>query len=87
MGYTASLWPAGAVVYGAVVIVANIKLFNAYNNINTVGVVFVVVSIFLYFLIFLIETAKFLRIDALMGIFDETMSHPITYLGLVFCIL
>lgn len=87
LGLTLSLWPSGAVVYGAVVIVANIKLYNAYNNINVIGVVFVVLSIVLYFLIFLVETAKFLKIDSMMGIFDETMSHPITYMGLIFCIL
>lgn len=82
-GGNTSLYPSGCVVYLAVVFIANHKLLINTNLYHVVGVLLIIFSIASYFGILAIESTKFINFEATLGIFEPTMSHPMTWLGLL----
>lgn len=59
----------------------------AFNNIDVVAVVLIVLSVIFYFLFLLVESANFLNIDDILGVFNILMSDPSTYFTLLFILL
>jgi len=85
-GGNTSLYPSGCVVYMAVVFVANQKLLLNTNLYHIVGVVLIIFSVASYFAILFILNTRFINFEATLGIFEPIMSHPMTWLGLLFVI-
>jgi hypothetical protein len=63
-----NVWVSGAIVYGAVVIIANLRLLNSFNNYTFWGELFVTISISSYFLLFWAESVS-KDFDELTGVF------------------
>ena len=59
----------------------------AFNNIDVVAVVLIILSVIFYFLFLLVESANFLNIDDILGVFNILMSDPSTYFTLLFILL
>jgi hypothetical protein len=83
-GETGDLWMAGAIVYAAVVIVANIKLLDSLNNYTFWGEFLIVLSIGGYFLVYWLEN-KLVDVPELFGTFKPVVEHPVTYTSLFLC--
>jgi hypothetical protein len=68
----------------AVVFVANQKLLLNTNLYHIVGVMLIILSVASYFAVLFIENT--IDFDAVVGIFKPLMSHPMTWLGLLFVV-
>jgi magnesium-transporting ATPase (P-type) len=67
-GQTGDLWTSGAIAYAAVVIIANLKLFDCFNSHVIWGDLLILASILSYFLIYYIEN-EILALNYLFGTF------------------
>ncbi len=68
-----NVWVSGAVVYAAVVILANLRLLNSFNNYAFWGELLVILSIASYFLIFWAESIV-REFEEVSGAFEAIMS-------------
>jgi hypothetical protein len=82
-GHTSGLYIAGSVVYGSVIIIANMTIFASLNMYGIVCEVLLFLSILVYFLVLFILN-NVATIPQLYGIFEPMMLHPITYLSFFF---
>lgn len=82
-GSPSSFWASGSILYGAVVIVANLKLFSKFNIYNGWSEFLLFGSIGTYFLVYWIENL-IPSIHELYGVFDFSMTLSVTYFSLLF---
>jgi hypothetical protein len=67
-GKEGDLWTSGQIAYGAVVIIANIKLLASFNIYTGWGEVIIFLSILTYFIVYYIESV-IIELNYLYGTF------------------
>lgn len=75
---------SGAIVYGAVILIVNMKMLESFNSFTGWGEVLIFLSTLSYFFVFWAEN-KWESVPVLYGIFMPVMTDPTTYFALFLC--